>query len=133
LRMNAPRLGAFAADTALHGGATFNAGGVLAIEQGAYTLWPTQLSVDAASNTLPVSTGVAAEAGTYRIATFDLDALCDAVAGNTPQPCRSPEPDAGEVATQISRLVAYITTVLLSPDVIAVQQVENQAVLDQLA
>jgi uncharacterized protein len=133
LMMNPGRLGAVATSTELVGGARISATGVLAIENGAYTLWPTELSINAASNVLPVAVDVPPQAATYRVATFDLDMLCDSVAGNTPQPCRSPEPNASEVANQIARLRAYIVEVLRAPDIIAVQGVENQAVLDALA
>jgi uncharacterized protein len=133
MMMNPSRLGAVASGTQLVGGARFNATGVLAIENGAYTLWPTSLSINAASNVLPVAVEVPPQGTTYRVATFDLDRLCDSVAGNTAQPCRSPEPTATEVANQVARLRAYIVEVLRAPDIIAVQGVENQLVLDALA
>jgi uncharacterized protein len=133
LMMNPARLGAVDSGTALVGGARFSATGVLSIENGAYTLWPSTLTVDAASNVLPVAVDVVPQGSTYRVATFDLDMLCDAVAGNTAQPCRSPEPSAGEVAARITRLTAYIVSVLRAPEIIAVQGVENASVLDALA
>jgi len=133
LRMDADALGAVAAGTAIAGGTTFSATGVLAIDDGSYTLLPATLTLDAASNTLPVAAGLAKQADAFRMASFDLGALCDEVAGNSAQPCATPTPTAAEVNSRINRLAAYIDDVLGAPEVIAVQNVENSAVLDRLA
>jgi hypothetical protein len=132
LRMDADRLGAVAGGTQIAGGVPFSATGVLAVSDGDYTLWPDQLTLDAAANPLPQAIGPLPAGDSFRIATFDLTALCDATAGNTSSPCRSPEPTAAQLTTQLARLAAYLQQVLGSPAVIAVQHVENLATLDAL-
>lgn len=133
LRMDADRLGAVPANTAIAGGARFSATGVLATDAGDYTLFPQTLTFQGASNTLPVAIGAIANADRFRIASFDLTALCDATAGNTTQACATPEPTGAQLTTQLSRLSAYIADVLNAPAVIAVQHVENAATLTALA
>jgi hypothetical protein len=133
LRMDTARLGALAANTPLVGGARFSATGILTVVDGAYTFWPTEIDVDAATNVLPVSAGIAETAGSLRIGSFDLGRLCDANPGNSSEPCRSPEPGAAAVELQINRLADYIVEALGAPEVLAVQQVESQALLDALA
>lgn len=133
LRMDADRLGAVAAGTALSGGAAFSATGVLAMVDGDYVLWPQTLSIDGASNQLPVAVATPSSGDILRVASFDLGALCDAVAGNTPVACNSPEPDAAQLALQLSRLASHINQVLGAPAVLALQQVENSTVLGALA
>jgi hypothetical protein len=132
LRMDADRLGAVANGTQIAGGVPFTATGVLAVSDGDYTFWPDQLSLDTAANPLPRPLGPLPAGDSFRIASFDLTALCDATAGNTSSPCRSPEPTAAQLTTQLSRLAAYLQQVLGSPAVIAVQHVENLATLDAL-
>jgi hypothetical protein len=133
LRMDADRLGAVPPNTAIAGGARFSATGVLAIDGGDYTLYPQTLALNAASNTLPVAVGAIAGTDRFRIASFDLTALCDATAGNTTQPCATPEPSGAQLTTQLARLSSYIAEVLNGPAVIAVQHVENAATLTALA
>ena len=130
LRMDPNRFGAVSASFTMVGGATFSATGVLTVDDGNYEVWPTALAV--ANNSLPVAVDPVA-ADRFRIASFDVEALCDANAGNTAEPCASPEPNSTQVATKTSRLAAYIVTVLGAPDVVALQNVETQAVLDGLA
>jgi hypothetical protein len=123
LRMEFDRFGALPSNTPLVGGARFSATGILTVVDGSYTFWPTQISVDAATNTLPVSAGVAEMASSFRVATFDLGALCSTA------PCS----DGVPLASSADRLAAYITEALGSPEVLAVQHVETQAALDALA
>ncbi len=131
LVMDADRLGAVPNGTAIAGGASFTATGVLAVANGNYTLWPTTLNINAGSNTLPVAVTAAANAA-MRVASFDLAALCDSTS-NSPQPCSPTLPSTGQVTTQVDRLAQYMAEVLNGPEVVAVQNVENQAVLTQLA
>jgi hypothetical protein len=133
LRMDADRLGAVAANTPVAGGAQFTATGVLAADAGDYTLWPKTLAFQGATNTLPVPVGPVANGDRFRLASFDVTALCDATAGNTPTPCASPEPTAAQLTQQLGRLSAYIADVLNGPAIVAVQHVENQATLAALA
>jgi hypothetical protein len=133
LRMQTDTLGALPPDTPLPGGARFSATGVLSVVAGRYTFLPTDISITPQTGSLPVTAGLAETSESYRVATFDLGALCDADAGNSSVPCVTPEPGASQVATQIGRLAAYIVEVLEAPEVVAVQHVETQALLDQLA
>jgi uncharacterized repeat protein (TIGR01451 family) len=133
LRMDADRFGAVPANTPIAGGATFAATGILTVADGDYTLWPQSLTLNAASNTLPVAVGAPASTDMFRVASFDLTALCDAVSGNTTVACSTPEPSAGQLTTQLSRLSAYIAQVLNGPAVVALQHVENAATLSALA
>jgi uncharacterized repeat protein (TIGR01451 family) len=123
LRMEFDRLGALPANTPLVGGARFSATGILTVVDGAYTFWPTEIEVDAATNTLPVSAGIAETATSFRIGTFDLGALCSSAT------CSNAVP----LASSTGRLAAYITEALESPEVLAVQHVESQAAIDALA
>ncbi len=123
LRMEFDRFGALASNTPLVGGTRFSAAGILTVVNGAYTFWPTAITIDAPTNTLPVSTGVAETATSFRIGTLDLGGLC-----STPA-CSSALGDGSEAG----RLAAYIVGALGSPEVLAVQQVETQAALNQLA
>jgi hypothetical protein len=123
LRMEFDRLGALPPNTPLVGGARFSATGILTVVDGSYTFWPTQITVDAATNALPVSAGVAETATSFRVGTFDLGALCSNAACATAVP----------LASDTDRLAAYITEALGSPEVLAVQHVETQAALDALA
>lgn len=132
LRMDADRLGAVPSGTQIAGGVPFSATGVLAVSDGDYSLWPDQLSLDTGANPLPRPLGPLPASDSFRIATFDLTALCDATAGNTTAPCANPEPTASQLTTQLSRLAAYLQQVLGSPAVVAVQHVENLATLDAL-
>lgn len=123
LRMEFDQLGALATNTPLVGGARFSATGILTVVDGAYTFWPTAITIDAASNTLPVAAGVVETATSFRIGSFDLGGLC-----GTPA-CSS----ALGAGSDAARLAAYIAEALGSPSVLAIQQVETQAALDQLA
>lgn len=131
LVMDADRLGAVPAGTAIAGGASFSATGVLAVANGNYTLWPTSLNINAPSNTLPVPVSTSVNTA-MRVASFDLTALCDST-HNSPQACSPTLPTPAQVITQVDRLAQYMANVLNGPEVIAVQNVENQAVLTQLA
>ncbi len=134
LQMDADRLGAVVAGTGIVAGTPFSASGVLAIDGGSYSLWPRDLTLDTAGHVLPIATGVAANSDEFRIATFDLGGLCDADPGNSSTPCRDPEPgSAAEVDQRIARLSDYLVDVLDAPELVAVQNVENEALLDQLA
>ncbi len=76
---------------------------------------------------------VAAAKDQLRVASLDVGALCDAIAGNTPVPCTTPEPNHVEVDLQLARLAEYLDLVAGAPAVVALQQVENEVVLNELA
>ena len=123
LRMDPDRLGAVAGGTSIAGGTSFAATGVLAIDDGNYELWPKTLSLGANDALQPLA--VRPFADSYRVATFDLTALCDATA-NASGPCNAP------VSGRAARQAAYIVDVLQSPDVLALQNVENATALATL-
>ena len=125
LRLDPNRLGAAGGGGTFVGGAEFSATGVLTVEDGNYEIWPSAFAVDAPTNVLPQPLSARPFADSFRVASFDTGALCDAVA-NTAEACPS-------VANKVSRLAAYIATVLAGPDVVALQNVENATILTELA
>ncbi|MCB1560855.1 MAG: cadherin-like domain-containing protein [Xanthomonadales bacterium] len=121
-----------AIDTEIVGGATFSATGVLTFDYGDYVFWPTALTIDAASNVLPrpVDTPTSTE---LSIGSFNMLRFCDTITGEHVYTCESPEPDQTALDAKLVKLSAYVREVLLSPDVVGVQEVETQAVLADLA
>jgi uncharacterized protein len=119
----------------LAGGTRFSAVGVIGFDFGDYEFWPTELNIVEGSNQVvrPVPASSSAE---LTIGSFNAFRLCDAIAGNTPNLCAASagaEIDANRVTHQLGQISAYIRQVLRSPDVVGVQEVENLAVLQQLA
>jgi hypothetical protein len=94
-------------------GSTFDATGVLGFDFGDYELWPTSLSVDPAA-TLPVAVRPR-DPGELTVGTLNMFRL---FAGDT---------------LKLSKLSAYVRDVLDSPDILAVQEVGDLAVLQDLA
>ncbi|MGQ0801364.1 MAG: endonuclease/exonuclease/phosphatase family protein [Pseudomarimonas sp.] len=119
----------------LFGAARFSGEGVIGFDFGDYEFWPASLTVDASSNQLlrPVPVTTPEE---LTIGSFNAFRLCDATAGNTTVLCSSTagaEIDTARVTHQLGQVSAYIRQVLRSPDVVGLQEVENLAVLTQLA
>ncbi len=111
----------------LSAGTRFSATGVLAWAWGAYQLWPTVLQTDPAP--LPVPAPDRLE-GAFRVATLNAERLFDT--GDDPateDTVLTPE----EEATRLGKLAREIVDVLGAPDVLALQEVENEATLDALA
>ncbi len=96
-------------------GSSFNATGIIGFEFGGYELWPTELSVSPAP--LPVAVR-AREAGEFTVGTLNLFRLFSA---------------ESDYATRLTKFSLYIRTVLDAPDILAVQEVESLAVLQDLA
>ncbi|MEM6705521.1 MAG: lamin tail domain-containing protein [Acidobacteriota bacterium] len=109
----------------LLGGSTFQATGAIAFEFGGYELWPTSLTVTPAILPGSVPTRGAGEIG---IASLNLFRLFDDVANGS----ETVLPTA-EYQLRLEKASAYIREVLLSPEVLAVQEVESLAVLQDLA
>ena len=114
------------ANVLLFGGDQFTATGVLSFEFGDYELWPTELEITPAE--LPRSVRPREE-DELTVASLNVLRLFDSVddAGDDPLP----EPE--DVARQIHKLALHIRGVLDCPDVVGVQEVENQSVLEELA
>ena len=94
-------------------GSSFSATGVIGFDFGDYELWPSTLTVDSVA-TLPVPVRPT-EPGELTVGTLNVFRLF-----------------AGD-ALSLSKLSAHIRDVLLSPDVLAVQEVGDLAVLQDLA
>ena len=116
-------------------GSTFTAVGVMGFEFGGYELWPTQLVVDEA--TIPVAVRDR-ERAELTIGSLNMFRLFDNV--DDPSDVRSDGAvrddsvvSEAEYLRRKAKLAAYILEVLNAPDVLAVQEVENLAVLEDLA
>lgn len=114
-------------DEPLSAGSRFSATGVLAYAWGAYQLWPTELEVAEVELPRPVP---APAAGAFRLATQNLHRLFD----TRDDPGTDDDVPAQEdLDLQLGKLARQVAEVLGAPDVLAVQEVENEAVLDELA
>jgi len=119
----------------LFGAARFSGEGVIGFDFGDYEFWPAALVVDAPSNVFPRPVPIATT-DELTIGSFNVFRFCDAVAGNTVSLCSSSaasETDVARVTHQVGQVSAYIRQVLRSPDVVGMQEVENLAILQQLA
>ncbi len=125
-------LGALPPNTAISGGSRFTATGVVAYNFGDYEVWPTAFTVtDANPIPRPVKAGqLGAE---LRIGSFNMLRFCDTVANTTFTCGNGGEPNAGALASKVSRLSDYVGNVLELPDVLGVIEVENITVLQMLA
>ncbi|HET6629864.1 MAG TPA: hypothetical protein VFG91_08810, partial [Woeseiaceae bacterium] len=117
------------------GGSRFSATGVLGFEFGGYELWPSSLSFEP----LPIPRPVRARAaGEFTIGSLNLFRLFDDV-NDPPGTNTLGEPRDDEVvsseeyATRRAKFVAYILDVLGAPDILAVEEAEKLAVLENLA
>ncbi len=124
----------------LAGGQRFSAEGVLGFSFGDFALWPTTLNLQAAP---PLPDPVASAApemltiGSLNALNLFDDALGAprpiTVCGSTDDAIDRDVLTAGEYATKLNKLAAYIVQGLNTPDVLAMQEVESAAVLDDLA
>jgi predicted extracellular nuclease len=132
---------------ALNGGTRFAAQGVIGYDFGDYELWPTQLTITQAA-VVPRAVPAAAP-GELTIGSLNMLRLFDTDPSNnfnnpaslnclgnftctSLSNCNEVSDDT-EFARRMAKLSAYIRQVLRSPDVVAVQEVENLAVLEALA
>lgn len=119
----------------LNGGTRFDAIGVIGFDFGDYEFWPTELGIVPGSNH-PQRAVPESASNELTIGSFNAFRLCDAVAGNTTVLCTDTEAleiDTARVTHQVGQVSAYIRELLRSPDVVGLQEVENLAVLQQLA
>lgn len=118
----------------LVGGTRFSAEGVIGFDFGDFEFWPTTLTTEAGTNVLPRPVPASATAE-LTIGSFNAFRLCDDAA-NTSGTCSGSaalEIDPDRVAHELGQVSAYIREVLRSPDIVGMQEVENIAVLNQLA
>jgi predicted extracellular nuclease len=111
----------------LNAGATVSATGPLGFAFGDYQIWPTAATWTDADVLRPVRE---AAAGEMTVASSNVLRLFDTVDDPAVD---DPTPTPAEVAAQLAKLAAYMADVLGAPDVIAVQEVENLFILQQLA
>jgi endonuclease/exonuclease/phosphatase family metal-dependent hydrolase len=96
------------------GGSSFTATGVIGFEFGGYELWPTSLDINQAVMPVPVRDRNAGETtvGSYNLYRFATE---------------------GEYAVRLAKHSRYIREVLLSPDILGVQEAESITALQDLA
>lgn len=111
---------------AIPAGSTFSATGVLGFEFSDYEFWPTQYSINAVTLPRPVR---ARNAGEATVATLNLHLLYDTINDPGGDDVATPL----EYATKLNKLSLYIRTLLGAPDILAVQEAEKLAVLQDLA
>ncbi|NUO82108.1 lamin tail domain-containing protein [candidate division KSB1 bacterium] len=114
------------ANAIIPAGSTFTAAGVLAFEFGDYELWPTQYEFNAA--TLPRSVRPR-NTGETMMVTLNLHRLFDDVNDGLGEPV----PPPAQYADILNKFSRYIREVLLAPEILAVQEVENLNALQDLA
>ncbi len=114
------------ANAIIPAGSTFTATGVLGFEFGDYELWATQYDFTPA--TLPRSVR-ARNNGESMIATFNMLRFYDDVNNGNGEPL----PSAADYQNRLAKFSRYIREVLLAPEIIATQEVENFNALQDLA
>ena len=131
--MDADALGAMPSGTAINAGARFIAEGVMSYSYGDYDFQPTSLRL---FDTNPMPRPVHDKRGpqVLRVGSLNMLRLCDTDGSNSYYECGdSGTPTEAELKLKLERLSAYIGGVLKLPDVLATEEVENLAVLQQLA
>jgi len=131
--MDADALGAVPEGTAINGGARFMAEGVMSYSFGDYDFQPTKLRI-LDPNTLPRPVRDLHNPHGLRVGNLNMLRLCDTDGGNSQYECGDDgTPTEADLELKLERLSAYIGGVLKLPDVLAAEEVESQAVLQQLA
>lgn len=133
--LDVDEVGGAPAAPGLTAGTRFVATGVIGYSSGDYEFYPTEFEVtNAPTMPRPVRIATSQES---TIAAFNLQRLCDTV-NNVGQPgitteCNGPlPPTAAELNTKLDKLARTIGSLLRLPTVIAVSEVENEAVLAML-
>jgi hypothetical protein len=121
------------ANRAIAGGSLFSATGVIGYDFGNHELWPTTLTL--VDEALPRQVPQPDQARWLSVASFNVLRLCDTVNDGTTatDPCLNPTPTPSDLTLKLGRVSDYIRTVMRAPDVVGLQEVENWAVLQQLA
>jgi len=105
-------------------GSSFEATGVLGYEYGGYEFWPYELYITEAE--IPVAVPEK-QLGEYTVGSLNLYRLFDDIAdGGTTV-------SSAEYAVRLSKFSQYIREILDAPDILAVEEVENLGVLEDLA
>ena len=123
------------ANLEIAGGSSFDATGVLGYEFGDYELWPIALAVTQAPVPDPVRAPVAGEGTVGSLNMFRLfDNVNDPPSVDALGETRNDAVvDLAEYERRRAKLAKYIVEVLRSPDILAVQEVEQLSVLSSLA
>ena len=129
----------------LTGGSRFNADGVIGYDFGDYEFWPTVLDVTQPV-VLPVPVAVPAAANltigsinmlrmfdTNQANNINVSTNCSGAFTCTNLPTCNEVSDPGDYDRRLAKFSAYIRTVLRTPDVVGVQEVENLSVLQDIA
>jgi predicted extracellular nuclease len=112
-------------------GSSFSATGIIAFEFGGYELWPSELNVSPAPLPVPVR---AREPGEFSVGTLNMFRLFDDVDDPVdPNGRNDAVVSTAEYQRRLAKFSAHIRTVLDSPDILAVQEVEKLGVLEDLA
>jgi uncharacterized protein len=131
--MDADALGAVATGTGINAGARFIAEGVMSYSYGDYDFQPTRLRILDA-NPMPRPVHDQHNPHGLRVGNLNMLRLCDTDGSNSQYECGdNGTPTAAELKLKLQRLSAYIGGVLKLPDVLAAEEVESLAVLQQLA
>ena len=131
--MDADALGAVPEGTGINGGARFMAEGVMSYSFGDYDFQPTKLRI-LDPNTLPRPVGDLHNPHGLRVGNLNMLRLCDTDGSNSQYECGDDgTPSEADLKLKLERLSAYIGGVLKLPDVLSAEEVESQAVLQQLA
>ncbi|HET6804981.1 MAG TPA: endonuclease/exonuclease/phosphatase family protein [Frateuria sp.] len=131
--MDADALGAVPDGTGINAGARFMAEGVMSYSYGDYDFQPTRLHI-LDPNTLPRPVADRRTPHGLRVGNLNMLRLCDTDGGNSRYECGdNGTPTASALKLKLERLSAYIGGVLRLPDVLAAEEVESEAVLQQLA
>jgi len=122
-------------------GSSFDAIGAIGYEFGGYELWPSELTVTPAPLPVAVRSREVAEMTVGALNLFRLfddidDAPIDVIDPETNEVLRTTDDavlDTTEYARRLTKFSMYIRTVMDSPDVLAVSEVESLKVLQDLA
>jgi len=114
---------------------TFSAIGVIGYEFGGYELWPTELNVTPATLPIPVRAADSTEATVGSLNVLRLfDDVDDPATVNAAGATRDDVVvSADEYTLRLAKFSSYIVDVMGTPDILAIQEVEKLAVLEDLA
>jgi predicted extracellular nuclease len=111
-------------------GSGFSATGVIGFEFGGYELWPSSLDVTPAALPVPVRSRGAQE---FTVGSLNLFRLFDDIDDPQDGDRNDAVIPTDEYQRRLMKFSAYIGEVLDAPDILAVQEVESIAVLEDLA
>lgn len=117
-------------------GSSFSATGVIGFEFGGYELWPTSLTVTAATLPQPVRRARWFETSVASLNMFRLfDDIDDAPGVNAFGEATDDDASisAEEYQRRLSKLASYVIDNMQTPDILGVQEVESLKVLEDLA